>query len=99
VLWYPGHVVDVNPLSNQGLVLVCLSRSPGMRVRDIADCVGITERAAQRIIGELCSEGYVSRARAGRRNVYQVHPEAALKHPLIEDRCVGDLLRGLVETA
>ena len=85
----------VNPLSNHGLVLLCLSRHPGMRIREIGECVGITERAAQRIVSELCAEGYLSRSRTGRRNSYQVHPDAPLTHPLVDDRRVGDLLAGL----
>ena len=88
-----------NPLTNHGLVLVCLGRHPGMRLREIGDCVGITERAAQRIVGELCAEGYLSRSRDGRRNSYEVHPDAVLAHPLVQDRRLGDLLSGLVESS
>ena len=87
---------ECTPLTSQGLVLVCVARHPELRLRDIGDRVGITERAAQRIIGELCQEGYVSRRRVGRRSVYQVHLEADLKHPLLEGRRLGDLLGGLV---
>ncbi|MDP8992994.1 MAG: AsnC family transcriptional regulator [Actinomycetota bacterium] len=84
-------------LTNHGLVLVCVGRHPGMRLREIGDCVGITERAAQRILGDLCQRGYVSRRRVGRRNVYEIHPDVGLEHPLLEDRRLGDLLAGLVE--
>lgn len=68
-----------------------------MRLREIGDCVGITERAAQRIVCDLCDEGYLCRRKAGRRNTYEVHPELPLRHPSLRDRRVRDLLDGLIE--
>lgn len=88
---------DWRTLTNHGLVLVCVAREPGLRLREIAECVGVTERAAQRIVGELCEAGYVSRERTGRRNSYEVHPDVALRDPLVENHNVADLLTGLVE--
>ena len=84
-------------LTNHGLVLVCVARQPGLRIREIAECVGVTERAAQRIVGELCEAGYVTRERTGRRNAYEVHPDVPLHDPLVDDHRVADLLVGLVE--
>jgi DNA-binding MarR family transcriptional regulator len=55
-------------LTNHAQVLVCIAHDPGVRLREIAEAVGITERAAQRIVGELSAAGYVSRRRIGRRN-------------------------------
>lgn len=82
-------------LTNHAHVLVCLARDRDVRLRDVADQVGITERAAQLILADLVDEGYVSRARVGRRNRYEVHPDLPLRHPLERDHLVGELLRTL----
>jgi DNA-binding MarR family transcriptional regulator len=79
-------------LSNHAHVLVCLARDPEMRLRDIADLVGITERAASSIVGELEAEGYLTRSRTGRRNVYELHLHARLRHPLESDHNIGELI-------
>ena len=84
-------------LTNHAHVLVCVAGDPGIRLRDIAANVGITERAAHRILSELIDEGYVLRERNGRRNQYQVKPDLPLRHPLGEERAVGDLLRLLLK--
>ena len=83
-------------LTNHAHVLMCVAHDPGMRLRDIAAAVGITERAAHRILSQLVEEGYVARERVGRRNRYQVKPELPLRHPLVQGREVGDLLAVLV---
>jgi DNA-binding IclR family transcriptional regulator len=83
-------------LSNHGLALVCIAGRPGMRLRDIADRVGVTERAAHRIVSDLCEAGYVSRERVGRRSFYEVHADVPLRHDLLSDRTLGDLLSGLL---
>jgi DNA-binding transcriptional ArsR family regulator len=83
-------------LTNHAHVLVCVARDPGIRLRDIAAAVGITERAAHRILSELVDEGYVVRERQGRRNRYQVKTELPLPHPLAQEHEVGDLLDVLV---
>jgi hypothetical protein len=79
-------------LTNHAHVLVCLADEPDVRGRDIATRVGITERAAQAIVADLVADGYVTRTREGRRNRYQVHPDAPLRHPLDHDHTVGELL-------
>jgi DNA-binding MarR family transcriptional regulator len=83
-------------LTNHAHVLVCVARDPGIRLRDIAAAVGITERAAHRIVSELADEGYVLRERQGRRNRYQVKQDLPLRHPLAGESEVGDLLEALV---
>jgi DNA-binding Lrp family transcriptional regulator len=83
-------------LTNHAHVLICVARDPGIRLRDIAGAVGITERAAHRILSELVDDGYVVRERQGRRNRYQVKAKLPLPHPLAEQRAVGDLLEVLV---
>ena len=83
-------------LTNHTLALLCVVRTPGMRLRDIATEVGITERAAHRIMSDLVEAGFLTRHRVGRRNFYEVHPEMHLRHPLVEGRTLGDLLGGLM---
>jgi predicted ArsR family transcriptional regulator len=78
--------------TNHAQVLLCIARDPGMRMRDIADAVGITERAAQRILADLVEEGYVERTRVGRRNTYQVNRQRPLRHPLAGHHEVGEVL-------
>jgi hypothetical protein len=83
-------------LTNHAHVLMCVAGDPGIRLRDIAAAVGITERAAHRILSELVDSGYVLREREGRRNHYQVVPDLPLRHPLVQGRDVGDLLQILL---
>src|SRR5919197_5839386 len=86
-------------LTNHAHVLTCVAHDPGIRLRDIAGAVGITERAAHRILSELVEDGYVLREREGRRNHYQVVADLPLRHPLVRGREVGDLLKVLVGAA
>jgi hypothetical protein len=79
-------------LTNHAHVLVCVARDPGTRLRDIAEAIGITERAAHRIVSELVDEGYLVRERQGRRNHYTVEAKLPLRHPLVQEREVGELL-------
>ena len=79
-------------LTNHAHVLLCASRDPRMRLRDIAQCVGITARATHRIVCELEASGYLTRRREGRRNVYEVHAGRALPHPLEREATVEALL-------
>ena len=79
-------------LSNHTQVLLCLARDPEIRMRDLGDAVGITERAAQRIVTDLIESGHVQRERRGRRNHYTVNPKAAMRHPAQRDQEIGELL-------
>jgi predicted transcriptional regulator len=83
-------------LTNHAHVLVCVADDPGIRLRDIAAAVGITERAAHRIVSELVEEGYVLREKQGRRNHYTIVAELPMRHPLVQEREVGDLLEVLI---
>jgi DNA-binding transcriptional ArsR family regulator len=83
-------------LTNHAHVLMCVADDPGIRLREIAAAVGITERAAHRILSELVVEGYVLREREGRRNRYQVVDKLPLRHPLVRGRDVGDLLGAML---
>jgi DNA-binding transcriptional regulator PaaX len=66
-------------------------------MRDVAELVGITERAVQRIVNELSEAGYLQVVKEGRRNIYELHPELPLRHPIESHRSVGELL-GLLKT-
>jgi hypothetical protein len=79
-------------LSNHGQVLLCIARDPDVRLREIGDQIGITERAAHRIVGELADAGYILRHRNGRRNRYTITRHLGLPDPLARDRSIGDLL-------
>jgi DNA-binding IclR family transcriptional regulator len=79
-------------LSNHGQVLLCIARDPGVRLREIGDRVGITERAAHRIVAELVDARYLVRTRNGRRNSYTITAQRTLPDPLARDRSIGDLL-------
>jgi len=83
-------------LTNHTHVLVCLSEDPGLRLRDVAARVGVTERAVQRIVAELEAGGVLTRTREGRRNRYTIDGSIPLRHPLEEHRDVGALLRWIL---
>jgi hypothetical protein len=83
-------------LTNHAHVLLCVAQDAGIRLRDIAAAVGITERSAHKILSELVDEGYVLRERHGRRNRYKIKPELPLRHPLVQKREVGALLEMLM---
>ncbi len=79
-------------LTNHAHVLLALAAEPDLRLRDVAERVGITERAAQRIVGELEQAGYLSVRRVGRRNQYRVNSSRPLRHPAERHHKVGELL-------
>lgn len=79
-------------LTNHAHVLLCIARDPTIKLREVATEVGITERAAQRIVADLVAAGYLSREKTGRRNQYMIHPELPLRHPIEQHREIGALL-------
>ncbi len=79
-------------VSNHGHVLVCLAKDPDARMRDIAEAVGITERAVQQIVSDLVTEQYVLKEKAGRRNSYRVVRSAHFRHPLEADVSLGSFV-------
>ncbi|MBA4180822.1 MAG: AsnC family transcriptional regulator [Anaerolinea sp.] len=85
-------------LTNHAHVLLCIAADPGVRLRDVAGRVGITERAAQRIVADLVEQGYLTRTRVGRRNQYEVHRELPFRHPIEHKTQIGALLGLLSET-
>ncbi|MEM6910297.1 MAG: winged helix-turn-helix domain-containing protein [Verrucomicrobiota bacterium] len=82
-------------LTNHTHILVALSRQPDLRVRDLAEEVGITQRAVQRILAELIDDGVLKAEKHGRRNQYRIDHRKKLRHPLEGKRTVGELLHVL----
>lgn len=89
----PETKSDWTFLSNHAHVLLVIARDPEVRLRDVADLVGITERAVQRIVADLESGGILTRERTGRRNRYRLHPNHPLRHPIEQHRSVADLIQ------
>lgn len=79
-------------LTNYTHVLIVLHAEPELILRKVAERVGITERAVQRIVQELEAEGFVRRERVGRRNEYKVLTDVPLRHPIESHRTIGDVL-------
>jgi hypothetical protein len=79
-------------LTNHAQVLLCIAQDPGIRLREIGDAVGITERAAHRIVVELAAAGYLARKRNGRRNHYTIRSHLPLPDPLASEQKIGDLV-------
>ena len=83
-------------LTNHARVLLCIAHDPGVRLRDIADTVGITERSAYGIVSDLTDAGYVVKERDGRRNYYTVQRHLPLPEPTSRERTVGEVLNLLL---
>ena len=79
-------------LTNHAQVVLCIAHDSGIRLREIGEAVGITERAAHRIVVELADAGYISRTRNGRRNHYTIQSHLPLPDPLPREQKLGDLL-------
>ncbi len=91
------HVHGWTFLSNHAHVLVCLAQSPGIRLRQVAFRIGITERAVQRIVAELEEAGYITRMKDGRTNRYTIHRDQPLRHAIEMHHTVGDLLESVAD--
>jgi DNA-binding IclR family transcriptional regulator len=85
-------------LTNHARVLVCIAHDPGVRLRDIAATVGITERSAYTIVTDLTAAGYVVKNRDGRRNRYLIQSHLPLREASTRERTIGDVLDVLVES-
>jgi DNA-binding Lrp family transcriptional regulator len=81
-----------NFFTNHSHVLFYLAFHPDLPMRDVAQAVGITERAVQRIVADLAESGVLERERVGRQNVYKVRRDYPLRHHLEAHRNIGDLL-------
>ncbi len=80
-------------MTNHAHVLIVLYGEPDLALREVANRVGITERAVQRIVQDLEEDGYLSHEKVGRKNRYSVATSLALRHPVEAHRKIGDLLR------
>lgn len=79
-------------VTNHTQVLLAIARDPDIRTREIAEIVGITERAAQRIVADLVESGHVESTRVGRRSHYTVHRDIRMRHPAQFDKEIGGLI-------
>jgi hypothetical protein len=85
-------------LTNHARVLLCIAHDPGVRLRDIAASLGVTERSAYGIVSDLAEAGYVVKQKDGRRNRYQIQAHLPLPEPSSQERTVGDVLALLAGT-
>src|SRR6266700_6803061 len=85
-------------LTNNARVLLCIAQDPGVRLRDIAASLGITERSADGIVTDLAEAGYLVKQKDGRRNRYQVQAHLPLPEPTRRERTVGEVLALLAGT-
>ena len=85
-------------LTNHARVLVCIARDPGVRLREIADVLGVTERRAFGIVNDLAESGYVVKEKDGRRNRYRIQNHLPLRGPIDREPTIGELLGVLVDT-
>ena len=79
-------------LSKHGRVLLCIAHDPGVRLRDIAASVGITERSAYGIVTDLAAAGYAIKQKHGRRNRYQIQAHMPLPEPTRQQLAIGEVL-------
>lgn len=80
-------------LTNHAFVLILLSRDNTLRMREIAEAIGITERAVKRIVDELVATGYLQMGKSGRRNVYSLNAKRPLRHPILGNVALEQLLK------
>src|SRR4051794_24477458 len=78
-------------LTNYAHVLLWIAQDPRARARDIAGEIGITERATQRILGDLIADGYITRTKVGRRNHDEIDRRGELRHPVRRELRIGPL--------
>jgi DNA-binding MarR family transcriptional regulator len=79
-------------LTNHARALLCIARDPGVRLRDIAAELGITERSAYGIVTDLAEAGYIVKQKDGRRNRYRIQAHLPLPEPASQERTVGEVL-------
>lgn len=86
-------------LTNHARALLCIAHDPGVRLRDIAAMLGITERSVYGIVTDLAAAGYVVKEKDGRRNRYQVQSHLPLPEPISGERTIGEVLGLLVDAS
>ena len=85
-------------LTTHARVLLLVAHDPGIRLRDIAASLDITERSAFGIITDLVQAGYVVKEKNGRRNRYHIQAHLPLPEPDGRERTVGEVLALLADT-
>jgi hypothetical protein len=93
-----GLMAEWSFLSNHARVLVCIADDPGVRLRDIATTLGITERSAFGIVTDLTTAGYVVKDKDGRRNRYRIQAHLPLREGIGRELTIGDVLDLLVDS-
>jgi DNA-binding IclR family transcriptional regulator len=83
--------------TNHARGLICIARDPGIRLRDLAVAIDITERSAYGIVTDLVDAGYVVKEKEGRRNRYRVEAQLPLPESIVRERTIGDILGLLVD--
>jgi hypothetical protein len=83
-------------LTNHARALLCIAHDPGVRLRDIAAMVGVTERSAHGIVTDLVDAGCVVKDKDGRRNRYRIQEHLPLRDPITQERTIGEMLDLLV---
>ena len=86
-------------LTNHARALVCIAHDPGVRLRNIAAALGITERSAYGIVTDLVDAGYIVKDKDGRRNRYQIQGHLPLRESVGRERTIGEVLDVLVEAS
>jgi DNA-binding transcriptional ArsR family regulator len=89
---YAAGVPEWSLLTNHARVLLCIARDPGLRLRDIAATLGITERSAHGIVTDLAQAGYVIKQKDGRRNRYEIQAHLPLSEPGTRAPTIGEIL-------
>jgi predicted DNA-binding transcriptional regulator YafY len=85
-------VENWNFLTSHARALLCIARDPGVRLRDVAARLGITERTAHTIVADLTAAGYVVKQKHGRRNHYEIQGQLPLPEPASQEPAIGDVL-------
>jgi hypothetical protein len=83
-------------LTNHARALLCIAHDSGVRLRDLAAIVGVTERSAHDIVADLVTAGYVVKDKDGRRNRYRIQEHLPLRDPIAQERTIGEMLDLLV---
>jgi predicted transcriptional regulator len=91
-------VAEWSFLTNHARVLMCIAHDPGIRLRDIASTLDITERTAYGIVTDLTEGGYVVKEKDGRRNRYKIQAHVPLREPITRERTIGEMLDLLLDT-
>jgi DNA-binding IclR family transcriptional regulator len=85
-------------LTNHAHVLICIAQQPDVRLSEVAQLVGIRERTVHRIVHELCDDGYLTVKKDGRKNIYTIHLDRPLRHPLEAEHNIKEIVAPLLET-